>query len=629
MRRNKRLAGLVFTTEEDVHSLLFGDEPEKPNIEVAPETVAPEVPKVSETVTEAAEILEEKPVAEEVAEEDYLNRAERICSVARVRVNEAVKWLDKADAEIRAKILSGLKNENDPYKTVYNRIRKLLVAFGEKYRETPFEEKAERFHELIVNLLGEELAAKYHLFDYYHSAYFSSSVLRDTSIPKTHRGSTAILFALADGVLKENDSGGGKKKEGVQTIFYSHANPPSKSWLYGREFWFKSNSSIRYSSLESLLTSDLVVGVILRAIKPKLGTYMEMYTESMAHPDEGHKPELSFSRDLYQNCRGRLEHEIGNFGFSTYYGRFCEAFMGCVMSGDTLPLAQYFGESYSMNTCNIARDLFWAAVQDGYVADEYYRTKGAVAIRNIDSDRAHSYETKKNIPKKVLLRMKNSILNKRFGYVEFDEDCDVKERIGDVEKQIIAFLNKYFPLLDLSSIQIRVRYIGQHKASGLYYPSLGCLIISIRDVSSFVHELGHCIDSLGGTLSEQPEFREIYRLSCACIDREIEKGGIKLSGKFNEEYLKSPTEVFARSMEMFFQRRIHADICSEYKEKAFAYPDNEKLMGLINTYFSDLLRRYGYKEEPVKKVGVCQSVGRFGTQVRFYDTFEAIRRIAA
>ena len=45
----------------------------------------------------------------------------------------------------------------------------------------------------------------------------------------------------------------------------------------------------------------------------------------------------------------------------------------------------------------------------------------------LDSDYARSYETKKNIPQKVLDKMRTTKFKKHFGYVEFDELVDLEK----------------------------------------------------------------------------------------------------------------------------------------------------------------------------------------------------------
>ena len=214
--------------------------------------------------------------------------------------------------------------------------------------------------------------------------------------------------------------------------------------------------------------------------------------------------------------------------------------------------------------------------------------------------KAKPYQTKKNIPEKTVKAMQESALNDLFGYVEYDADTDL-EKVSVFADQFIAFKETYLGGVDTSSISIRFRKLGNYKAAGLYYPSLGCLCVDFRHPSSLVHEYGHCIDyTVGGEkqLSELSEFYGVYSEYRKNFRRELSISGKKLKGKYNEDYYLQKTEVFARCMEMYVTRtlKVNNSICKPEDEFSFAYPESESMMAKINEYFARLFDELKDKE---------------------------------
>lgn len=225
-------------------------------------------------------------------------------------------------------------------------------------------------------------------------------------------------------------------------------------------------------------------------------------------------------------------------------------------------------------------------------------------------DHAKSWQTKKNIPAKVVTAMQASEFNSYFGYVEFDEDVDLS-KAGEIADEFIAFKETYLPGFCAEEVTLRFRRLGNHKASGLYYPNIGCLCVDINNPSSFIHEYGHCIDreaQEGSTaLSDKPEFHTVYskyrRLLIDNADKEV---GLKkrLNGKskYNLDYYLLHTESFARCFEMYVTRTLGMSnsICKPVEEDSFAYPNDEKLMELIDGYFGQLFMTLnGQAEEQI------------------------------
>ena len=171
------------------------------------------------------------------------------------------------------------------------------------------------------------------------------------------------------------------------------------------------------------------------------------------------------------------------------------------------------------------------------------------------TDYAKSFMTKKNQSEKLKERIQKSLFGNYFGYVEYDEDIDY-DAIAQYEEEFVTFYKKHFSDLDLSKNAIRFRKLGQHRAAGLYYPQMKCLCVDISHPHSFVHELGHLIDYEFGGLSEGIEFSQIRKFAQEYYknkEKSESEFGKQLRGKskYNIDYYSIPTEIFARSFEMY------------------------------------------------------------------------------
>ncbi len=193
-------------------------------------------------------------------------------------------------------------------------------------------------------------------------------------------------------------------------------------------------------------------------------------------------------------------------------------------------------------------------------------------------DRARVFETKRNIPKKILKIMEESVLNERFGYIEYDELCDT-DKIGTTNEQLLQFVRDYFPDIDLKEISLRFRRLGNYRAGGLYVPDYKCICISLVQPSSFVHEFGHMLDFTSGKLSDRMRneaFSVLYAAYKACLDKKLTEKPeeaealFKKSKKYNYDYYIKETEVFARCFEMYIYTKLGLENTISKSKEQFA-----------------------------------------------------------
>lgn len=203
----------------------------------------------------------------------------------------------------------------------------------------------------------------------------------------------------------------------------------------------------------------------------------------------------------------------------------------------------------------------------------------------LKKEHATSFVTKKNIPQKMLREMENSPFNQHFGYVEFDAECDV-EKAKNLYKEFRA-LADFIGLSKHSEVSLRFRKLGNHHATGLYYPFYKCICVDPRYPSSFSHELFHMIDYENGKLSSKARFSKIVGL----YRMEFEKGlgNASLKGKYDKQYYFRREEIFARCAEIYLVRFCGIENSVVKPDLGFAYPASEALDREIKAYFEELV----------------------------------------
>ena len=228
-----------------------------------------------------------------------------------------------------------------------------------------------------------------------------------------------------------------------------------------------------------------------------------------------------------------------------------------------------------------------------YIAEEDISEKEeSLYLKNIGHT-ARVFETKKNIPEKVVSKMESSRFNDYFGYVEFDELVDL-EKVDEIYKDFVPLNEVFFNGLKTPDVELRFRLLGRHHALGLYFPGLSCLCVDVRSPGSFAHEYFHMYDFSFGELSKKYEFmkiRKIYGDLLRDWNRKLpEAQAKKLKGsKYNLNYYLTPTEVFARCGEIYLTRIRGVNNSLVEGAKGFAYPEDERLDDAIEEYFSELL----------------------------------------
>lgn len=230
-------------------------------------------------------------------------------------------------------------------------------------------------------------------------------------------------------------------------------------------------------------------------------------------------------------------------------------------------------------------DLLYEVYSGDKMTDEF--------IKSVATEYAKVYQTKKAIPDKVIKAMSKSGFNDFFGYVEFDEECDLK-KMAEIEKEFRVLQKVIFHQQEKrEDVSIRFRKLGRHKASGLYFPTLKCLCVDVRCPSSMAHEYGHMLDYENGGVSKGVKFSMVRIIYKELLEEYIsilpKDDPLRLRWygytKYNKAYYLEPTEVYARSLEIYLVRSRHIDNSLVKPDEGFAYPDDERLNNAIAAYF--------------------------------------------
>lgn len=232
----------------------------------------------------------------------------------------------------------------------------------------------------------------------------------------------------------------------------------------------------------------------------------------------------------------------------------------------------------------------------------------------LSSDYARSYETKKNIPQKVLNKMKTTKFKNYFGYVEFDELVDL-DKLEIIEKEWIDINKKIlFPVVKNHSL--RFRRLGKHKASGLYFSGANAICVDLGGPSSLIHELMHMIDYTilpNTTLSSMFNFRGIVERYRDVANSKVlsmeENSSFKKAwngkSKYNKSYYLSVKEIFARCGELYINYILGITSSLVDTSNEILYPKGDGfLLELIEKYYSSIIQLTPENKEEYKTASI-------------------------
>lgn len=221
-----------------------------------------------------------------------------------------------------------------------------------------------------------------------------------------------------------------------------------------------------------------------------------------------------------------------------------------------------------------------------------------------EKTKAQYYQTKKNIKHQTLKEM-DFLANEWIHFfkgVEIDNDVDLhllrklEPEISDLIKVLPRATNGAKPIL-------RFRKLKNHGALGMYTPYNNTLAIDFRatnngkssGLQSFIHEYGHFLDY--NSADNQLALSDGFYLILHYTQKNIRssKAAKKISSKkYGISYLLTPSEIFARSFEIYMSSiGLNNDLISD--QKTYNNSNNLQyatfdtgLRKVILQYFDDL-----------------------------------------
>jgi hypothetical protein len=176
--------------------------------------------------------------------------------------------------------------------------------------------------------------------------------------------------------------------------------------------------------------------------------------------------------------------------------------------------------------------------QQKYVKDQ----RGSIATAF--DDKKHPDKTRQQMMEDSKIVASNG---GHFSKVEYDNDVDPAEA-ADFEQAIQEVETKMPPIPGDRRPDLRVRYLGKHRAKGIYSPSHNTVAVDVRTSEAYIHEMAHYYDlTAKGNASLSDEFRSISNAYSSALKEPDPK---------RRGYLNTPTEQFARGFEMYAHERL-------------------------------------------------------------------------
>lgn len=210
--------------------------------------------------------------------------------------------------------------------------------------------------------------------------------------------------------------------------------------------------------------------------------------------------------------------------------------------------------------------------QKKYINDH---TRGSVA---------RAFEDKKNQDPIHVKRASISPMLDDFRYIEIDNDVDLNE-FAEFEKNYEEIKSFLPPIQEDKRPELRIRYLGKHNAIGVFFPHKNTVCVDVRNSGSFCHEYAHHVDLI---MEDNASLKEDF--SSILKNYKDKYQGSKAG------YYKTPTEVFARSFEVYLydkkkvRNRLLQEIDTE-NDAAYKPFDDPKEKQKIFDFFDTMLEK--------------------------------------
>ena len=235
-----------------------------------------------------------------------------------------------------------------------------------------------------------------------------------------------------------------------------------------------------------------------------------------------------------------------------------------------------------------------------------------VDIRNLvkdaaieKADYAKAFQTKKHIPKTHREKMENNRFLDVYGYVELDEDVDLK-KFEVIEEHLATFIEKT-GMPKAADHSFRIKRLGNYRAAGIYFSGFQTTIFDLRHPEAFGHEWMHQIDFTWGKDGRNVHEESTFHPLVLRYQRMVKEAVADLATddpfystwrgntKYNRSYYMKKTEIFARLGEVYLSTLINDDNSliktASALEESPVHPTDETTVRMVVAFYENLFAR--------------------------------------
>lgn len=214
-------------------------------------------------------------------------------------------------------------------------------------------------------------------------------------------------------------------------------------------------------------------------------------------------------------------------------------------------------------------------------------------------------ETNDNIQPSHRKLMNDNVFLTDFGEVEVHNEMEISA-FHRAETDYQVFRSHIVLPPKREEVSLRFKKLGNLNATGSYFTETKDIIIDIRSVDAFTHEIGHYIDyewSEEGQLCEQEAFQPIYEAYCERIKINIGKLPVShpirkrwvSNNNYNRAYYLQKQEAFARVFEMYVWEVVPSITLGKDELDESLFPSDDAFRLQVIAYFKEL---FNLKESP-------------------------------
>ena len=208
------------------------------------------------------------------------------------------------------------------------------------------------------------------------------------------------------------------------------------------------------------------------------------------------------------------------------------------------------------------------------------------------------YETNGNIQPSHRKLMNENVFLTDFGEVEVHNEMEINA-FHQAERDYKLFRAHIALPPKRKEVSLRFKKLGNLNATGSYFTETKDIIVDIRSVDAFTHEIGHYIDyewSEEGQLCKQDAFQPIYDAYCEWVKRNIVQLPVSHpirkqwvgNSNYNHAYYLQKLEVFARVFEIYVWEVVPPIILGKDKLDEVLFPKDNEFHLQVLAYFEEL-----------------------------------------